>query len=195
MPKTPMSLADLFFEHTGATGAVKTLEATVWPELEAKIAGAPNLDRSVVTGEIEDALLQALDVGFIDVFTSAWIKLKELQPYRDRKAHPPSEVAMVPLAKHSIRSTHRPAIEILLGERRILELVFDVALELQLDGFILKIQDGRILEIASGRFKGKGSLKYGGATLIAKETPAYSLPGRIALDSAVPIPEISVFGG
>lgn len=189
---TPMSLADLFLEHTGATGAVNALEATVWPELEAKITGVPNLDRSVVAGEIGDALVEALDVGFVDVFTGAWIKLKELQAYRDRKAHPPSEVAMVPLARHSIRSTHRPAVEILLGEQRIFELAFDVALELQLDGFVLKIQDGRILEIASGRFKGKGSLKYGAATLIAKETPTHPLPGRIALDPAVPIPEISV---
>ena len=103
-------------------------------------------------------------------------------------------MVLVPLARHTVSSTHKPFVEILVRETAVARLELDVRLAVQLEGVVLRIQDGRIGEIRAGSWRGSGSLEllYAGASLLQRrtETDKHEFEGGLALEPPVEIPEL-----
>jgi hypothetical protein len=190
MAETQNSLADLFLGGVGADSALAFVETNILPELSAVPTGLNGLGWSDFSGEIVEAFRASLNVSFADVLTGAWTKMQELQEYLDPERHPPEEVALVPLVRHSVRSKHHPAVEILYGEEVLFTFTFDVDLSLDVEGAILKVQAGQIFEIVSASVGCSGKLKYGSAELLSGRTKRYSISTPIRLKSRIPIPRL-----
>ena len=138
-----------------------------------------------------------LDFGVAEkILAPAWQRLELLQEYRDPKAHPPGETALVPLVEHSVRSVHKPHIDLLVKEVEIGQLALVVDLSIQLDGILLRIKDGRIWGAESGSARGRGSLTCSFAdksiyTLERKSRP-FKVDTGIGFENGIAIPPVDL---
>jgi hypothetical protein len=128
-----------------------------------------------------------LDVGLLDVFRWAWNKNRELERYRDRAKYPPHETFSVPLAEHTIKSSHKPHLEIRVDGAKKGQIDFAVEVEIALKGMTLEIRDGRIRKIRTGDCKAKGTFSCEGLTLVERESKPLQLPGTIDLGDGLEI--------
>lgn len=137
---------------------------------------------------ITDAIAEILDIGLADIFVGAWNRYKLLEDYCNREKYGPDEILLVPMGKHTIQSTHKPAINIEISDVSVYRLVFDIDLTLELEGLVLQVRDGKIREISSGNCEGRGTVKWGDKVLIERKTPKIDLPGSITLGDGIEIP-------
>lgn len=190
MPAIAVTLADLLTDASPARVVAEALTQQEKGKLEAQIRATPGLSWTVLQDDIGRALGEMLDVDVVDVFCGAWAKLDELQDYLDPQKHPPNESSRVPLRACTIKSTHHPTIEILIGEQCIRRLEFDLVLVLELDAFILRVQDGRIWEITPGEFQGSGRLLLRGVEFARMASRKHRLAGKLEFEKGIPIPRL-----
>jgi len=163
-----------------ATATFTSLKETLVKE--AKDVWWPTAYDTVV--DKVDALL---NVPLSDIMIGAWKKYSILLKYCDPTKYGPDETFLVPLAEHTITSTHKPYIEVLVNEKEVTKIHFSITISLMLEGFILKVQDGKIKEIRTGTCQGKGEIQCEGVTIKEKQTESYRFPGVIHLGDGVPI--------
>jgi hypothetical protein len=136
-----------------------------------------------VIKQIEDLL----NIRVVDIMTMAWNKYRALLKYTDKEKYSPNDTFLVPLAEHTIKSEHKPYLEILINDKSVGKIDFSINIALTLKGFILKIQDAKIKEIQTGTCKGKGTIKCEDVVIMEKETESFPLPGSIILGEGIPI--------
>lgn len=136
---------------------------------------------------IDQALHGLLSLPVQDILGGAWSQYRSLLEYRDRKKHPPEEVALHPLLEHAIESSHKLEIEIVLNDYQMGTLDFEVKLAFEIETAILKIQDGKIMEVELGSCMGSGALMFGSAELFKRETSKLELPKVISFPNGVTI--------
>ncbi len=141
----------------------------------------------VTFSEIIKKIEDLLNIGTTDIMVMAWNKYRILLKYTDKKKYSSNETFLVPLAEHTIKSEHKPYIEILINDKSVGKIDFNINISLTLKGIILKIRDGKIQEIQTGSCKGKGTIKCEDFVIMEKETESISLPGSINLGEGVPI--------
>lgn len=141
----------------------------------------------VALNEITKKVGDLLNISVIDIMVKAWNKYRELLKYTDKEKYPPDVSVLVPLTEHTIKSEHKPYVEILINEKPVGKIDFNINISLTLKGMILKIQDGKIKEIKTGSCKGKGNVKLEDLVIMEKETESISLPGSINLGDGVAI--------
>lgn len=141
----------------------------------------------VALNEITKKVGDLLNISVIDIMVKAWNKYRELLKYTDKEKYPPDVSVLVPLAEHTIKSEHKPYVEILINEKPVGRVDFNINISLTLKGIILKIRDGKIQEIQTGSCKGKGTIKCEDFIIMEKETESFPLPGSINLGEGVPI--------
>jgi hypothetical protein len=190
MPAFPETLRELLVDTGQVNVSSAGLEASAADDLKARVQGLEGVSWSAVSNTLSDAVAKALEVSMADILSGAWSKLQSLQEYRDPERHPPEEISMVPLAKHSITSSHKPSVELLSGEQVIATLTFTAEAKLVVEGAALKIQNARIMGLASGTFSGSGSLQFEGNTLLERSTKPTRIPGDISFGQGFAIPAI-----
>ena len=157
------SLKKLLFEEAGAIS---------WP---------------TVFHEILNKSRDLLDIDIRDIMVAAWTKYSLLAKYADRGKYPPDQTFLVPLSEHTVKSEHKPYLEITVGDRPAGRIDFNVTISLTLKGFVVKIQDGKIRGINTGECKGKGTVKCEDILLLEKETSSFQLPGSIDLGEGISV--------
>lgn len=162
-----------------ASRAVRELKETlekhkaIWPGTFAQIVGA--------IGDL-------LEVGIIeDIFIKVWNEAQMFQRYLDRNRYPSNETIIVPLAEHTIRSTHRPRLEIRANEIMLQRIEFEIMLRVTLKGAILEIRDGKIMKVRTGECGGKVELRCEGLLLASEAFETRRLPGEIEFKDGIPI--------
>ena len=153
-------------------GILKEVKETTWP---------------VAFNEIMKKVGDLLNISVPDVMVTAWNKHRILRKYLDREKYPPDETILAPLSEHTIESEHHPFIEVLLNNKPVGKVEFNINIALTLRGIILKIQNGKIKEILTGDCEGSGRLEYEGLVLFERVTGPIPLPGSIDLGEGVPI--------
>lgn len=162
---------------TAALYGVKTL-LTAAPLLLQKYSGE----------SLADALKSALDIRVLDIMAAAWNTRRELRQYLDRAKYAPDQIVDHALAKHEIRASHQPRLQIMLDNSPLgPELEFDVALTLNVEAAVLRIQDARIMFVRLGRVSGTGTIKCEGAVLFSRPTKAVTLPLTLSFGAGIPI--------
>ncbi len=134
---------------------------------------------------LADKVLEMLDIPLLGVLLSAWKKYREVKQIADTEAHSATE--KVSLAEHTLKSEHRPYLEIRLKGIPVERLHFTVIVQLVLEGFILTIQDRKITAVETGRIKGQGSLALETSVVMEKDFGSIQLPGTIALGEGIPL--------
>ena len=175
----------------------KELTPDQWSELEASDRMKDlrtALERQGIAGhwsaakaEILEKTEELLNVELSDVLTRAWSKVRELQGYRDSEKYPPENSYLVPLAKHTIRSVHKPHLEIRVNRKTIGRVEIEIEIEIEIRSMMLTIQGGKIWKIATGECRGEGSLYCEGILLAQEESKSLRLPGTIELAEGLEI--------
>jgi hypothetical protein len=132
-------------------------------------------------------LTSALDIEIQDILVWSWRKRNEIIQYRDKGKYPPGETQIVPLLEHSVVSKHNPTIKVMVNQKEVHKIKFDVLLKLMLKGAMLGIRDGKIMEIMLGSCSGSGSVQYAGLTILERKTAPLNLPATITLGEGISI--------
>jgi hypothetical protein len=164
----------------GSEGQTSSLQEMVLKE-------AKNIKWPGVFSAIVEKIEELLDIGIPDIMVKAWAKYKTLFKYTDREKYPPDQTVLVPLVEHKIESEHHPHIDIMIDDKPIAKLEFQIDIELMLKGMVLKIRDGKIKDVKMGSCEGKGSIKCGESVILEKEMEPFSLPSSIDLGDGIPI--------
>ena len=128
-----------------------------------------------------------LNIDILEILARGWGKYSEFLEYLDKEKYPPDETVFVPLIEHKLISKHSPSLQLVINEKSLGKIEFDVNLEFLLKGAILKIRDGRIMGAKIGTVEGKGDVQYDGFKLFEAESQPIGLPVNIDLNPGIPI--------
>ena len=160
----------------------------VYAQMQEQMQDKAGAAWKMVQGNMDQHLARLLDIDVVRLLVDGWNKARELRKYRDEAAYPPDEVIVVALSKHKLESQHKPHLELVVADRPVGRLHFQIDLALNIDGAQLTIQGGRIMRIATGKTSGTGTIRCEGVIVGQKEAKLGALPGRIDLGSGIPIP-------
>ena len=160
----------------------------VYAQMQEQMQDKAGAAWKMVQGNMDQHLARLLDIDVVRLLVDGWNKARELRKYRDESAYPPDEVIVVALSKHKLESQHEPHLELVVADRPVGRLHFQINLALNIDGAQLTIQGGRIMRIATGKTSGTGTIRCEGVIVGQKEAKLMALPGKIDLGAGVPIP-------
>ena len=141
-----------------------------------------------VLAQIGEKVHEALNLPLTDVLAGAWKGYGRFLKYCDRKQYPPDKVSVVALADHTITSSHKPHVDVLVNNREFGRIDFDVELVITLKGANLSIRDGKFIALRLASGKAKGTLSCEGVVLIDRSSREFQLPGELRFgEEGVPI--------
>ncbi len=144
----------------------------------------PTMSQSYFAETMEKHLSDFLNLDISEILSNTWDKAEELQEYFDKEKYPANKEIIVPLIKHKAKSEHAPYVEITLNNAPICQVKFEIELELELEGVILKIQAAQIQEARLSSCKGKGEIKCEAVKIAEKELQKINLPGVMRFTKA-----------
>ena len=160
----------------------------VYAQMQEQMKDRAGAAWTMVQGNLNQHLGRLLDIDVVRLLVDGWNKSRELRKYRDEATYPPDEVIVVALSKHKLESQHKPHLELVVADRPVGRLNFQIDVAINLDGAQLTIQGGRIMRIATGKTSGTGTIRCEGVIVGQKEAKLGALPGSIDLGNGVPIP-------
>jgi hypothetical protein len=149
--------------------------------------------------ELIARIRDVLNVPVPGVVAAAWSRSVDLLKYRDPERYPPEKVSVVPLATHTVKSRHKPAVEVevsgVLPTPVKLRLALDVELTAKVEGAKIAIQAGKIRKLMGGTLHLTGTL-FAGDHQIGSGTRTIQIPGELSLGEGIAIaPAISLGEG
>ena len=90
--------------------------------------------------------------------------------------------------KHTIVSSHKPTLDIIVNHVKVDTLPFELKLTVTLDGALLTIRGGKIYAASPGACKGSFELKCEGFTILKQEPAPLRMPGKWTFKEPVQIP-------
>lgn len=187
MASDGLRIKDLFPDWTtDAWNAFERLEAG--RDLKVTVGSWRAVTWEAASGYVWKRMTDYVDeLDVLAPLFGAWTKYRQLRQYADPTQYGPDETLLLSLREHTISASHRPTLEVLIGEQVVKKISFEIVLALTMEAVVLEVRDARIREIVAGRCRGKGSVKCAGATLVEQSTRTIELPG-IALGAGIPIP-------
>jgi hypothetical protein len=165
---------------------IKTAESQQSASGIGRATGIGDVDRRVMTTNVAEKLKDALEVQIGQILKSAWSQHRDLLDDLEKSKQSKSETFLVPLANHTIRSTHHPAVEVLVNDRRVAAFKFNANLMMRIQDAVLKVEGGHVVGVESGAWQGVGQLKCGPVTLVEHETEEFILPMSLSQRPAKP---------
>lgn len=170
-------------------GLKHALSETWTSRISSLFAGKQNWDD--VANEIALELGESISNPVSDVLIQAWTDSGVFTRLWDPDSFDPEAVTRLALLEHSVAFEKSPSIEIMLNEKPLIEIVLDIALTLNVEGIILRIQDACLQQINPGTCTGSARVSTTLAgrefVLVDKESEPVHLPMEIHLNPAVPI--------
>ena len=168
---------------------IKTTESQQNGSDVGRATGLVDVDRRVMTNTVADKLKDALDVSINKILLSAWSQHRDLVNDLERSRGLKDETILVPLADHTIRSTHHPSVEVMVNDRRVAAFKFNANLMMRIQKAVLKVEAGEVVGVESGAWNGIGQLKCGPVTLVEHETKEFALPRSLTKKPEKPGPK------
>ncbi len=185
MKKYDMTLVDVFLSEQKEFGEEtnhKLRENEYIQQLQKKIDARIHEKKvPAVVDKISAYLVDMLDVSLKDILINSWKKYATIAEALERSKKKPTETIFLTLAKHKIVSEHYPYIEINLNEEAIEKIIFDIKLQLILEGFVLEIKNSEIVAIETGNCQGTGKVAYKDIIFFEEKSKKIELPGKIIL--------------
>lgn len=169
-------------------------------EIRAKVAAsraAVELARGAVSGsapallegalgQVHDRVDEILSTPLSAILADAWRTYAPFLKYSDPAKYPPGDTVEVELETHTVRSSLRPYVEVVVDGKRVCRIDFQVEVEVRLDAAILVIRNGRFMELRAGRstFAGTFALE---EVVLARTEKRFPLPGAISFGDGIPI--------
>jgi hypothetical protein len=162
------------------TGGNADARADVTQQLSAAGGALSLASKAVQLSEVTELIWQMLDLPLDDLMSRAWDSHALVQKAKSSTRDKPGAMEQVHLSKHTIRSAHRPKIEVEMVGASLPAMEFDLALTISVDAAVLSVADGRVTEIRPGQTSAAGTFTAAGKTLLEGNLAKVSLPGVIA---------------
>jgi hypothetical protein len=142
--------------------------------------------------DLAPKLGELLNIKIPDVLITAWKKIEEIQAIMEKSKKTPDETVYLELAQHTIKSEHKPSIDVKIKGATVKKIEMVIQLGFNLKGFLLKIQNGAITEMETGQCEAKGTIKYGGLTIAERKLAPIKLPFSIPIPAELftEVPEV-----
>ena len=143
------------------------------------MAKLPLMQWKEIAQAVEDQVRAGFDISLGAILVRSYSDLAEIRAAADLRRTPPDATRCVPLAEHSIESTHHPKLQITVDGLASFEVQIEVKLTLKIRSAILSIRSARIREVTLGECQGDASLACYGKTLRQYELGKLRFPGHI----------------
>jgi hypothetical protein len=142
--------------------------------------------------DLAPKVCELLNIKIPDVLITAWKKIEEIQAIMEKSKKTPDETVYLELAQHTIKSEHKPSIDVKIKGATVKKIEMVIQLGFNLKGFLLKIQNGAITEMETGQCEAKGTIKYGGLTIAERKLQPIKLPFSIPIPAELftQVPEV-----
>ena len=150
--------------------------------------GVPATQWAAAAGQVIALLHKELsDLSIPTLLIQGWTKYEKFREYCDEAKHPADERNVVPLFKHTLTSTHKPAVELRIDGVPAGRVNFEVALSVTIESVSLVIINKRFMEALPGAVEAKGTVKCEGIDILERKLGRFDLPGKIKFGDGYPI--------
>lgn len=139
-------------------------------------------------------ICELFNVPLPNILVTSWKKVGDLRTELEKSRNAPDQVKYLELAQHTIKSEHKPHLEMRIKDLPVKKIEFTVKLVFTLKAFVLKIQGGAIQEIQTGACEVKGTISYAGLVIVEKKVSPIKLPGRLPVAAAIGALETKAVG-
>jgi hypothetical protein len=126
-------------------------------------------------------ICELLDIKIHNVLLTAWKKADSLREVLESSRKSPDKSSFLDLAEHSIDYATKPSVDVKIKGVTAKKITLDVALNMKLKGFTLKVQNGGIREIQTGSCEVKGTIKYDKLPIAEKKLTPIKFPLSIRI--------------
>jgi hypothetical protein len=172
------SMREIRAKVAASRAAVELARGTLGRSAPALLEGA--------IGQVHERIDEILRTPLSSILADAWRTYAPFLEYCDPAKHPPGDTAEVELESHTVRSSLRPYVEIVVDGKRVGRIDFQVEAEVRLDAAILLIRNARFMGLRAGRstFAGTFALE---EVILARTEKRFPLPGSISFGDGIPI--------
>jgi hypothetical protein len=151
--------------------------------------GAKNLSRAgrkAADDQVATVAHGLLDLDLGGLVIAAWGKYADLTTAAKRTFATPDSSEVVELATHTIASTHRPFVELLVNDVHVATVHFELGVKFVVKGLVATVQHGRLVAVHSGDCDLTATLAAEGRQL-AKREAHLQLPLLVRLGGGIPL--------
>ncbi|MFD0265815.1 hypothetical protein ACFVGY_04360 [Streptomyces sp. NPDC127106] len=156
------TIAGTLHDHHAAAGTL--------PDRQGLTGAA---DRAVES-ELARVVNGFLDLDLFSLLAHGWAKHSELRAAAHRTRLSPEAPELVALATHSITSTHRPSVEVLVDGAPVSTVEVELTVVFHLRALVAAVESARLTELHSGQCDIE-------AKLAVRGIPVATRQGRLAL--------------
>lgn len=128
-----------------------------------------------------------LDLRLGNILVSGWRKYTALVEAAKRTRAAPGSKELVVLATHQVTSTHHPSIDLLVDERKVHTLVFELTVEFVITGVVAVVQRGNLVALRGGPCELTVTLTLEGKPVVPPRKAHVDLPLIVQLTPAIPL--------
>lgn len=139
--------------------------------------------------ELGSKIAELLDIRVHDILLTAWKKVEAVRQALEESKQTPDKATYLDLAEHSVDYETNPFIDVKLKKVSVKRVTLNVAMNLKIKGFGLKIQNGLIRELQAGKCEGKGTIKFQKLSIAEKKLEPIKFPLSIKIPNLIPIAE------
>lgn len=142
------------------------------------LGGIGEAGRKVVCQEVAHVADSLLDADVSEVLVHAWKKNQLISAACQRTAAHPDSEELVELATHTIRSSHRPCVEVFVDDVLITTVDLTLSLTFVIHGLLVVVRGGQIAALRSGTCDATAALDCE-SVRVADSTLTFDIPGTI----------------
>jgi hypothetical protein len=145
------------------------------------------IEWKILRKEILKKLIDLLDIEVVKIIVKSWIDNDFFQQINQIKDAQPNETIIIPLAQHTITSTHNPYIEIIYNGKVVHTINFEVNVDFHFKAVNLSFQNKKLKEISSGECSINGEFLCEKIKFLEAEIKKVNLPGMLNLGDGISI--------
>lgn len=160
-----------------------------WQAFQKKLAEeTQGIKWTAAMPDLGSKIGELLDIKIHDMLLTAWKKVEAVRQAIEESKKTPDKATYLDLTEHSIDYETKPFIDVKIKSASMKKLTLNVAINLKVKGFGLKIQNGLIRELQTGKCEGKGTIKYEKLSIAEKKIEPIKFPFTIAIPGLIEIP-------
>jgi hypothetical protein len=106
--------------------------------------------RSAVGAEVMRSMDGLLDLDVGRMLLAGWRKYRRLTEAADQTRTASGTSAVVSLAEHTVTSTHRPRVDLLVREKRVASVHLELSVRFTVRGVAATVRDGKLVSLTGG---------------------------------------------
>jgi hypothetical protein len=155
--------------------------------------GVPATQWAAAAGQVMALLHKELaDLSIPRLLVEGWTKYEKFREYCNEAKHPAAERNVVPLFKHTLTSTHKPAVELRIDGAPAGRVNFEVKLAVTIETVSLVIMNKRFMAALPGAVEASGTVKCEGIDILERKLGKFDLPGEMKFGDGYPIDPFAV---